>query len=54
MLKCKNCNRQTPKGEPTGKFTIYRQKIYDVGVIGKEATSELNVCNQCLGERLIK
>ena len=50
MLKCLICDRQTPSGEPTGKFITYRKKNYIDGEEGREAMSELNVCCNCSGE----
>ena len=50
MLKCIKCERQTQSGEPTGKFTTYRNKTYIDGIDGREAMSELNVCSNCIGE----
>ena len=53
MLKCKLCNRVTPKGEPTAKFIIYHYiNLGDRKV--KQIKEELNVCFDCRGECLFK
>lgn len=51
MILCPTCRRITPRGEPTGTFTIYREKKYANGTVGTEAESQERVCVKCKGEK---
>lgn len=50
MMRCKICNRVTPKGNPTSKFTIYRFKDPQNESLGIDINSEIKSCHACAGE----
>jgi len=52
MLKCEVCQKQTSKGRPTGTLTVYREKAYEEGYLGRQAVSQKKTCFECSGERM--
>jgi len=54
MFKCPLCQRQTERGEPTGKFLTMVYKNPENKLEGKRIFKSKKVCMDCNGECLLK
>lgn len=54
MIKCPKCKRVTEKGETTSNFTVFRLEKYGEEKVCKQIDSQIVVCNNCRGEKILK